>query len=65
MFSFAFTVLSFLSLVVMFTDPVKLLNEPDKIAEARHFFFSMPMSCFSTLIMHQNVKTSSESETWE
>ena len=37
---------SFLSLVVMFTNPVKLPNVLDKITEARHFFFSVPMNCF-------------------
>ena len=37
---------SFLSLTVMFTDPVKLPNALEKITEARHFFFSVPLNCF-------------------
>ena len=37
---------SFLSLVVMFTDPVKFPNVFDKITEARHFFFSVPTNYF-------------------
>ncbi|EPY72521.1 lysozyme C-like isoform 1 [Camelus ferus] len=36
-------------------------GDSDKIAEARHFFFSTAMSYFSTLIMHEIVKASSYS----
>lgn len=44
--SFVLLLLVFLSLVVMFTDPVKFPNVLDKITEARHFSFSVPTNYF-------------------